>query len=106
MFKRFGPLAMVLAIALLAPACSSSKQSGPAVGSYPAGTTIDSGFRPTQNGLPFENYGGLLSDGGEPSNMTAADVQKMFGDAVSVDPITRPSTSSVPATTWPSRTSW
>ena len=46
----------------------------------------DSGFRPPANGLPFQNYGGQLSDGAVPVNLTAADVQKMFGDVVCADP--------------------
>ncbi len=37
------------------------------------------------NGLPFQNYGNELSDGGAPTNLTAADVQKMFGDGVCAD---------------------
>ncbi len=65
--------------ALVLAACSSSSSSPP------IGTVADSGFRPPANGMPFQNYGVVLSDGAVPINLTAADVQKMFGDAVCVD---------------------
>ena len=35
--------------------------------------------------MPFQNYGVELSDGAVPTNLTAADVQKMFGDGVCAD---------------------
>ncbi len=53
--------------------------------SPPIGTVADSGFRPAANGLPFQNYGAELSDGSVPVNLTAADVQKLFGDGVCAD---------------------
>jgi hypothetical protein len=45
----------------------------------------DSGFRPNTNGFVFANYGDALSDGVVPTNLTATDVQKLFGDGVCVD---------------------
>lgn len=72
------------ALAVILPACGSSS-GGPSVPARPAGIVSDSGFRPGQNGLPFENYGDSLANGSSPDNMTAADVQRMFGDAVCVD---------------------
>jgi hypothetical protein len=73
---------MVVTVAfLLAVGCSSSTPP-----SVPIGTVADSGFRPTANGLPFQNYGSELSDGAMPINLTAADVEKMFGDGVCADP--------------------
>ena len=45
----------------------------------------DAGFRPPANGFPFQNYGAVLSDGGTPTNLTADDVQMMFGDGVCAD---------------------
>ncbi len=65
---------------LLVVGCSSSSPA-----SIPIGTVADSGFRPPVNGLPFQNYGVELSDGAIPINLTAADVQKMFGDGVCAD---------------------
>jgi hypothetical protein len=58
---------------------------GGSSGRTPIGTVADSGFRPSQNGFQFENYGGTLPDGVVPTNLTAADVQKLFGDGVCVD---------------------
>jgi hypothetical protein len=49
------------------------------------GTVADSGFRPSQNGFSFQNYGDALSGGGTPTNLTASDVQEMFGDGVCAD---------------------
>jgi hypothetical protein len=49
------------------------------------GTVADDGFRPNRNGFPFENYGASLSDGGTPTNLTAQDVQQLFGDGVCAD---------------------
>ena len=65
---------------LLAVGCSSSSRP-----STPIGTVADSGFRPPANGFPFQNYGAELSDGAVPINLTAADVQKLFGDGVCAD---------------------
>jgi hypothetical protein len=64
---------------LAAVACSGSSPR------TPLGIVADIGFRPNRNGLPFENYGGVLSDGGTPTNLTAHDVQQMFGDGVCTD---------------------
>ena len=65
---------------LVAAGCDSSSPS-----SIPIGRVADSGFRPAANGLPFQNYGAALSDGATPVNLTAADIQKMFGDGVCAD---------------------
>ena len=51
----------------------------------PLGIVADTGFRPSQNGFTFQNYGDLLSNGDEPINLTASDVQEMFGDVVCAD---------------------
>jgi hypothetical protein len=51
----------------------------------PLGTVADTGFRPTANGLPFQNYGAALSNGAVPINLTAADVEKLFGAGVCAD---------------------
>jgi hypothetical protein len=64
-------------LVLLAMACGGSPPS------TPIGTVVaDAGFRPPNNGFPFENYGAALSNGDTPTNLTAADVQLMFGDGV------------------------
>jgi hypothetical protein len=68
---------------LLAAGCSSSSSSPPK--NLPVGTVADTGFRPNQNGFTFQNYGDVLSSGALPVNLTAADVQEMFGDAVCAD---------------------
>ena len=77
--RAMGTLA--IAAALGAAACGGSSSSPPT----PIGVVVDSGFRPANNGFPFENYGSLLSDGVAPTNLTAHDVQIMFGDAVCAD---------------------
>jgi hypothetical protein len=61
-------------------ACSSSSAPPP-----PIGIVADSGFRPTPNGLPFANYGNQLADGTLPTNLTAAEMQRLFGDVVCAD---------------------
>ncbi len=68
-------------------ACGGSPKRGApsALGRAPIGTVADTGFRPTQNGLPFQNYGQALSDGATPLNMTASDMQEMFGQSVCAD---------------------
>jgi hypothetical protein len=66
-------------VALLAAACSGSSSK------TPIGTVADVGFRPGPNGFPFENYGLSLADGTTPTNLTAADLQAMFGDRVCAD---------------------
>jgi hypothetical protein len=48
------------------------------------GTVADSGFRPGSNGFTF-NYGDTLTDGPVPTNLTPADVQKLFGTVVCAD---------------------
>ncbi len=64
---------------LVAAGCGGSSPS------TPLGTVADSGFRTPINGLPFQNYGAELSTGAVPVNLTAADVQKLFGDGVCAD---------------------
>jgi hypothetical protein len=76
--------AVAVASGLLAMAgCSSS--SGSSLPSAPIGTVADSGFRPGANGFPFQNYGSELPNGAIPVNLTAADIEKMFGQSVCVD---------------------
>ncbi len=73
--------AVGLAVALLTvTGCGSSKPK-----SLPIGTVADTGFRPNGNGFSFQNYGDLLSNGTAPVNLTAADVQEMFGNGVCAD---------------------
>ncbi len=81
MIRRWGGLgATGVALSLLmAAGCGGSSPS------LPIGTVADSGFRASSNGLPFQNYGAELSDGAVPVNLTAADVQKLFGDSVCAD---------------------
>ena len=73
-----GVVAVTLSL-LVAAGCGGSSPSSR------IGTVADSGFRPAANGLPFQNYGAALSDGAVPVNLTAADVQKLFGDSVCAD---------------------
>jgi hypothetical protein len=73
----------VAAALLTVVSCSSS--SPPPLKDRPVGTVADTGFRPSQNGFAFQNYGDLLSNGSPPINLTAADVQEMFGDSVCAD---------------------
>ena len=68
---------------LAAAGCSSGSSSHPP--NSPVGVVADSGFRPPANGFSFQNYGFELSDGAVPINLTAADVEKMFGDGVCAD---------------------
>jgi hypothetical protein len=76
--------AVTVTLGLLAmPGCSSS--SGSSLPSTPIGTVADTGFRPGANGFSFQNYGFELPNGAVPVNLTAADVEKMFGDSVCVD---------------------
>jgi hypothetical protein len=49
------------------------------------GTLADVGFRPEVNGFTFQNYGDTLSDGSAPTDLTAADVETMFGNRVCAD---------------------
>ena len=78
--SRLGWTAVVTASVLLAVGCGSSSPASP-----PIGTVADSGFRPPANGFPFQNYGAQLPGGAAPINLTAADVQKLFGDGVCAD---------------------
>src|SRR5262249_54391847 len=78
--RAIGVLSASLALLVAAlAACSSSSPS------TPIGTVADTGFRPPQNGFSFQNYGNSLSNGAAPTNLTAADVQKLFGDGVCAD---------------------
>ena len=82
MIKRWrgiGAVGATLSLLVVVVGCSSSSPS------TPIGTVADSGFRPPADGLPFQNYGAELSDGAIPINLTAADVQKLFGDGVCAD---------------------
>jgi hypothetical protein len=60
-----------------APTAETPAASVPAAGSDAAGIVADSGFRPEVNGFQFENYG--KSDA---QNLTPAEMQRIFGDAV------------------------
>ena len=73
---------VVVTLALTLSVVAGCGGSSPSI---PIGTVADSGFRPPANGLPFQNYGAELANGGIPVNLTAADVQKLFGDGVCVD---------------------
>ncbi len=77
-WRLVGAVAVILSL-LVAAGCGGSSAS------LPIGTVADSGFRPPANGLPFQNYGAELPDGAAPVNLTAADVQKLFGDGVCAD---------------------
>ena len=77
-WRGVGAVAVTLSL-LVAAGCGGSSPS------TRIGTVADSGFRPAANGLPFQNYGAALSDGAVPVNLTAADVQKLFGDRVCAD---------------------
>jgi hypothetical protein len=62
----------------------SGDEATPTPAAAPAGggnLVADSGFRPETNGLPFANYGGDTPV----ANLTAAEVQRIFGDAVCGD---------------------
>jgi hypothetical protein len=80
--RAIGALGVAISVLLVA-ACNSSSSSPPK--NLPVGTVADTGFRPNQNGFSFQNYGDSLSNGDLPINLTASDVQEMFGDAVCVD---------------------
>jgi hypothetical protein len=67
---------VALVVALMAVvACGGSSKT-------PIGTLADVGFRPSANGFTFQNYGDTLSDGSIPTNLTAANVETMFGSGV------------------------
>lgn len=72
----------VVGVALLLLVAAGCGGSSPSV---PLGTVADTGFRPSANGFPFQNYGAQLSNGTVPINLTAADVEKLFGDGVCAD---------------------
>jgi hypothetical protein len=77
MTRKLGIIGVIgLTLALLATACSGSSPK------TPLGTLADVGFRPSPNGFSFENYGDSLSDGSSPTNLTAANVETMFGGGV------------------------
>jgi Collagen triple helix repeat (20 copies) len=71
--------AIGVSVALLVGAgCSGSSKT-------PLGKLADDAFRPDVNGFSFQNYGVALDSGNAATNLTAADVQKMFGDSVCVN---------------------
>src|SRR5947209_10162098 len=97
---RAGTLGLVLSLLLVAACGQSSenassprvdpgtqKAGNPSTAVYTPGAALvaDSAFRPKDNGLPFENYGRVLSDGSGPMNMTSDDLRTMFGDGVCAD---------------------
>ena len=77
--KHVWAIAVLGALLALPGACSSSSPP-PKVG-----VVADSGFRPGPNGFTFQNYGDVLSSGAVPTNLTPADVQALFGNAVCAD---------------------
>jgi hypothetical protein len=80
--RRVGAIVgLGVSVAMLALAgCGGSSSPPPKVG-----VVADSGFRPGPNGFTFQNYGATLSDGAVPTNLTPADVQAIFGNAVCAD---------------------
>ena len=70
-----------MTLAVLGLVACSSSSAPPA----PLGVIADSGFRPMPNGLPFANYGGQLADGSQPTNLTVAEMQRLFGNTVCAD---------------------
>jgi hypothetical protein len=77
-----GAVCLCVCVGLATPALAAcSGSSSPP----PIGTVADSGFRPTPDGFTFQNYGDTLSDGSVPTNLTPADVQKLFGNSVCAD---------------------
>ncbi len=76
--RGVGAVCALLALLVLA-GCSSSSPPPP------VGVVADSGFRPGPDGFTFQNYGNTLSDGAVPTNLTAADVETLFGKAVCAD---------------------
>jgi hypothetical protein len=51
----------------------------------PLGVVADAGFRPGANGFAFQNYGNVLGSGTAPTNLTAHDVEVLFGEGVCAD---------------------
>src|SRR5581483_4317774 len=52
----------------------------------PSGPLLaDDGFRPEANSFGVANYGDKLDDGSTPTNLTPAEMQKLFGNGVCVD---------------------
>jgi hypothetical protein len=82
---RVGAGLFAVVVVLVALGGCGTTKSGPPVPKLPAGQVVDDGFRPGSNGLPFENYGDVLSSGSAPTNMTPADVEEMFGSFVCAD---------------------
>jgi len=77
--RALGVIGFLTAALLALGACSSSSPPPP------VGTLADAGFRPGSNGFAFQNYGNALASGATPTNLTAADLQAMFGNAVCAD---------------------
>jgi hypothetical protein len=75
--RAVGAVATLLLV--VAAGCSGSSHKAP------LGTLADDAFRPTPNGFTFQNYGDTLDDGSTPTNLTAADVETMFGPNVCAD---------------------
>jgi hypothetical protein len=73
--------ALLGVVLLLAQALGAALAPGPAAAQSVDGKTVaDLGFRPDKNGFSFENYGPPPQ-----TDLTAADLRRMFGDAVCVD---------------------
>ncbi len=70
---------VVVATLTTTAACSGSSPSSP------LGIVADAGFRPNSNGFTFENYGQVLASGLAPTNLTASDVEALFGSQVCAD---------------------
>jgi hypothetical protein len=71
-------VAVGVTVALLGVAGCTGLSHKPAA----IGTLADDTFRPAPNGYTFQNYGETLADGSAPTDLTAADVETMFGPNV------------------------
>jgi hypothetical protein len=74
----------LIVLNLLLSACgedSTTDEASTQVSSAPGDVVYDLGFTPEQNGFSFENYG----DDIPVTNLTAAELRRMFGDQVCAD---------------------
>ncbi|TMK40289.1 MAG: hypothetical protein E6G56_08330 [Actinobacteria bacterium] len=75
----------------------SLQSAGTASGYTPSGQLVaDSGFRPDQNGFPFENYGGDVGA----QDLGPAQMKDLFGDQVCANQANGQCTLSPPAQAW------
>ncbi|HEX7555235.1 MAG TPA: hypothetical protein VF338_01330, partial [Leptolinea sp.] len=74
--------------------------AAPAAPAAPAGNLVaDLGFRPEKNGFPFENYGG-----GSYVNLTAEDMNRIYGDVVCANKTDGKCTLTPPSEQWMKQT--